>query len=104
MKKFLVNFSLAVAVTFLTLALGQLVHGQQADQDPAPASPQQPEAATQHQNEAQMPASGDTTTREAKTFTGRIVKEEIPFGRLRAGFRPAGENAGLRDDAGGAQG
>ena len=26
---------------------------------------------------------------------------EIPFGKLRAGFRPAGENAGLRDDAAG---
>jgi hypothetical protein len=25
-------------------------------------------------------------------------KREIPFGRLRAGSRPAGENAGLGDD------
>jgi hypothetical protein len=27
------------------------------------------------------------------------VLKEIPFGKLRAGSRPAGENAGLRDDA-----
>jgi hypothetical protein len=32
----------------------------------------------------------------------RPVKPEIPFGKLRAGSRPAGENAGLRDDAVGA--
>ena len=29
------------------------------------------------------------------------MSRDIPFGKLRAGSRPAGENAGLRDDAGG---
>jgi hypothetical protein len=78
MKKLLLQLSLAAAMTLLTLALGPSVHAQQADQDPAPATPHQADpAATQQtqQNEAQMPASGDITTHEAKTFSGRIVKE-----------------------------
>lgn len=72
MKKFLLHFSLATAVTLLTLALAPSLHAQQADQDPAPAAAQQ----QQQQNEAQMPASGDTTTQEAQAFSGRIVKEK----------------------------
>jgi len=32
--------------------------------------------------------------------TGQPVAREVPFDKLRAGSRPAGENAGLRDDAG----
>jgi Protein of unknown function (DUF5818) len=73
-KKFFLQFSLATAVMCLIPALGTPLHAQQADQDTAPATAHQPEA-TQQQNEAQMPASGDATTHEAKTFTGRIVKE-----------------------------
>jgi hypothetical protein len=78
MKKFLQRLSLAASITFLTLALGPSMHAQQADQDPAPASPHQPDASAAQQpqpNEAQMPASGDITTHEAKAFSGRIVKE-----------------------------
>jgi len=78
MKKLLLKFSLATAVTLLTLALGPPMSAQQADQDPAPATPHQadPTAAQQpQQHEAQMPASGDATTQEAKAFSGRIVKE-----------------------------
>lgn len=78
MKKFLLHFSLATAVTLLTLALAPSMHAQQADQDPAPATPHQMDPASaqqQQQNEAQMPSSGDTTTHEAKAFSGRIVKE-----------------------------
>jgi len=78
MKSFLLHFSLATAVTVLTLAFVPSTYAQQADQDPAPATPHQmdPAAAQQQErNEAQMPASGDTTTQEAKTFSGRIVKE-----------------------------
>jgi uncharacterized protein YdeI (BOF family) len=74
-KNSLMRLSLAAALTFLALALGSSLHAQQADQDPAPATPRQPEAAGQQPNEAQMPASGDATTREAKTFTGHVVKE-----------------------------
>jgi hypothetical protein len=79
MKKFLLHFSLATAVTLLTLALGPSLHAQQADQDPAPAAPQQADPAAaqqQQQNEAQMPTSGDTATHEAQAFSGRIVKEK----------------------------
>jgi Protein of unknown function (DUF5818) len=81
MKKFPLGFSMGTAVVFLAMAVGPLALAQQADQDPAPATPHQPEAANQQANqqqqpnEAQMPASGDTTTQEAKTFSGRIVKE-----------------------------
>lgn len=76
MKKFLLHFSLATTVTLLTLALGPSMHAQQSDQEPAAPAPSQPTAAQQQQpNEAQMPSSGDTTTHEAKAFTGRIAKE-----------------------------
>ena len=74
MKNFSLHLSLAVALAFLTLGPGQSIQAQQADQDPAPATPHQPEAAQQG-HEAQMPASGDVTTHEAKTFSGNIVKE-----------------------------
>jgi uncharacterized protein YdeI (BOF family) len=67
MKQFLLHFSLAVAVSIMTLALAPSVHAQQAGQDPAPA-------AAQPQSQAQMPSSSDTT-HEDKAFTGRIVKE-----------------------------
>lgn len=78
MKKFLLHFSLATVVTLLAMALGPLMLAQQADQDPAPATPNQAAATAapqQQQNEAQMPSSGDTKTQEAKAFSGRIVKE-----------------------------
>jgi hypothetical protein len=83
-QKLLRRFSLTFSFSFcaacavamlLILSFGPSLHAQQADQDPAPASPHQPDATAQQQNEAQMPASGDTTTHEAKTFTGHIVKE-----------------------------
>jgi len=77
MKKFLLHFSLATVVTLLAIAVGPLMLAQQADQDPAPATPNQAAATAapqQQQNEAQMPSS-DTKTQEAKAFSGRIVKE-----------------------------
>jgi hypothetical protein len=70
MKNFLLRFLLATAATVLTFALSPSLHAQLANQDPTPAATQQPQ-----QNEAQMPSSGDTTTQDAKTFSGRIVKE-----------------------------
>jgi len=78
MKKFLLHLSLATAVTLLAVALGPSLHAQQTSQDPAATAPQQSDTATpqqQQQNEAQMPASGDTTTQDAQAFRGRIVKE-----------------------------
>lgn len=75
MKNFLMRLILATAAVLLALAIGSSVQAQQADQDLAPATPHQQANPQQQANEAQMPASGDTTTREAKTFSGRIVKE-----------------------------
>ena len=76
MKKFLLHFSLAIAVTLLTLAIAPSMYAQQSDQDSAATTPQhRVDAQSQQQNEAQMPSSGDTQTHEAKAFTGRIAKE-----------------------------
>jgi hypothetical protein len=73
MKSILEQLSLAAAVAVLVMIVGIPVNAQQADQDPpAKANPAVPQA---QQNESQMPASGEATTREAKTFTGRIMKE-----------------------------
>lgn len=74
MKKFLLHFSLATAVAALTLAIAPSMYAQPSDQDPVAPASSQPTAAEQ-QNEAQMPSSGDTTTHEARAFTGRIAKE-----------------------------
>jgi hypothetical protein len=75
LRRFSLSFPFCSAVMLLIFWFGPSLHAQQADQDPAPATPYQPDATAQQQNEAQMPASGDTTTHEAKTFTGHIVKE-----------------------------
>jgi len=74
MKNFLLHFSLVATVT---LACATLASAKQADPAPASAATHQQNASpAQQTNEAQMPASGDTTTQEAKTFSGRIVKED----------------------------
>jgi hypothetical protein len=71
------RLSIMAAVILFGMTVGSSVHAQQGDQDLAPATPHQPQASSQQQqgNEAQMPASGDSTTHEAKTFSGRITKE-----------------------------
>lgn len=75
MKKSL-HGSLAVSVAFLALVTAVSIYAQRADQDPAaPATPREAIPQQTQPNEAQMPASGDDTTREAKTFSGHIVKE-----------------------------
>jgi len=76
MKPVFQHFSLAVALA--VFAVGPTLHGQQADQDSSPNAPAKtnPAVPQAQQNEAQMPASGEATTREAKTFTGRVVKED----------------------------
>jgi Protein of unknown function (DUF5818) len=78
MKRILQQFSAAAAVTLLVMVLGPSMHAQQADQDPSPTAPEKtnPAVPQAQQNESQMPASGDATTRDAKVFTGRIVKED----------------------------
>lgn len=78
MKTFLMRLLFAAAVTLAAVALVSPGQAQQADQDPAPTAPRKADPGAvppQHQDEAQMPASGEATTQEAKTFSGNIVKE-----------------------------
>jgi hypothetical protein len=77
-KTILLRFSMAAALTLLVVGLGGWSYAQQADQDSAPASRQQSEAATpqQQQNDAQTPPASDTMTHEATAFSGRITKED----------------------------
>jgi hypothetical protein len=78
MKRVLEQLPLVAALILLATILGPSMHAQQADQDPSPTAPARtnPAVPQAQQNEAQMPASGEATTRDAKTFTGRIVKED----------------------------
>jgi hypothetical protein len=83
MKRFFAHFPFATALMMLTIALGLAAHGQQSaaqpsDEDRSATAPQNSDstaAPPPQRNEAQMPASGDTTTQEAKSFSGVIVKE-----------------------------
>jgi hypothetical protein len=82
MKKLRANLHSTLGVMLLILTLGAHMRAQQSDQDPAPATPHRADsAATQQtpQNEARMPASGDITAHEAKTFSSNIVKEHGDF-------------------------
>lgn len=68
MKQFLLRLSLATAIVLCVTALGVTGNAQ------APSS-QEP-AANGGQNEPRMPsAENDTQTQDAKTFTGRVTKE-----------------------------
>lgn len=78
MKQFLMRLLFATAITLVAVVLAPPVRAQQADQYAAPAAPQKADPGavpSQHANEGQMPASGEATTEEAKSFIGRIVKE-----------------------------
>jgi len=68
---------LPAAVTIMLLVAGSSLSSQQADPHSAASAPERtnPSVPQAQQNESQMPASGEVTTRDAKTFTGRIVKE-----------------------------
>jgi len=67
----------AVAVTIMLLVAGSWLGAQQADSHSAAGAPERtnPSVPQAQQNESHMPASGEVTTRDAKTFTGRIVRE-----------------------------
>jgi hypothetical protein len=94
MKRFILNFLLAAAFTILALALKPPAHGltppqasdpqsnqtasQQADEDRNSTAPRKADPAAvppQQSNEGQIPASGEATTEEAKTFSGTVIKE-----------------------------
>ena len=80
MKNFLVRILLAAAVTLVAFAFSSSAHGQQPDEDRAPATPRQPQSPATPQspqpNDASAPSSGDTQTQEALAFTGRVMKEK----------------------------
>jgi hypothetical protein len=74
MKNLFLQLLVTAALTLT--AMGVIARAQEADQDAAPATPHQPTAATpRNQDDAQMPASGDFTTHETKTFRGEVAKE-----------------------------
>lgn len=80
MKNFLMRILLATAVTLVAFALASSARAQQADEDPAPATPRQPQSTATPQSpqqpDAPVPSSGDAQTQEALAFTGRVAKEQ----------------------------
>jgi hypothetical protein len=75
MKRPFETFLPAASLMFLAMLLGSSLQAQQASHHPSTPEKTNPAVPQAQQNEAQMPASGEATTREAKTFTGRMVKE-----------------------------
>lgn len=67
----------AEALILLSFAVGSSVHAQQPNRDSFSGQPEEAvsSAVTAQANEAQMPASGAATVQPARTFSGRIVKE-----------------------------
>lgn len=77
MKIFLMRLTLAVAIVFVASVAAPPAYTQQ-DQGSMQTAPRKSDSAavpSQHANEAQMPASGETTTQEAKAFRGNVVKD-----------------------------
>jgi hypothetical protein len=80
-KNFLIRILLAAALTLVTFGLVSSAQAQQADEDPVPASPQQPQPTTPKsppQQQSSAPSSDDQT-QQALAFTGRVTSEQ---GRL----------------------
>jgi glucose/arabinose dehydrogenase len=79
MKNFLMRILLATAVTLVAFALVSSARAQQADEDPAPATPRQAQPSTTPQTprkpDTTTPASGEAQTQQALAFTGRVMKE-----------------------------
>jgi predicted RNA-binding protein len=78
MKRFLLHLSLVLGILLLAATVPPPAYAQQVGQDSVSTAAGRPDAAgvpPQHANEAQMPASGETTTESAKTFNGVVVKE-----------------------------
>ena len=79
MKDFLIRILLAVVVTLVAFALASSARAQQADEDPAPATPRQPQSAVTPQSPQSQDASapsGEAQTQDVLTFTGRVRKEQ----------------------------
>lgn len=90
MNKFLVRLSLASAMTLGVIALGSAANAQDqpSSQEPAattppqehqsPATPpdQAPAAAPEQQQQPNETQSNDMNSQDAKSFTGKVAKEE----------------------------
>jgi Protein of unknown function (DUF5818) len=80
MKNFLFRILLAAAFVLAAFALGSSAQAQQADEDPATATPRQPHpsAAPKSPQPQGVPAqpSADAQTQEALAFTGRVTTEQ----------------------------
>ena len=83
MKNFLIRILLAAALTLVTLGLASSAQAQQADEDPVPTSPHQPQPTTApkspQQQQSSVASSDDDQTQQALAFTGRVTSEQ---GRL----------------------
>ena len=82
MKNFLIRILLAAALTLVTFGLVSSAQAQQADDDPAPARPQQQQPTvpkSPQQQQSSVPTSDDNETQQALAFTGRVAGEQ---GRL----------------------
>lgn len=82
MKNFLIRILLAAALTLVTFGLASSAQAQQADEDPVPAGPQQPQPMAPkfpQQQQSSAPSSDDNQTQQALAFTGRVTSEQ---GRL----------------------
>jgi hypothetical protein len=80
-KNFLIRILLAAALTLVTFGLASSAQAQQADEDPVPVRPQQPQPTTPKsppQQQGSAPSSEDQT-QQALAFTGRVTSEQ---GRL----------------------
>jgi hypothetical protein len=87
MKEIVKRLALAVAITLVAFALASLGHAQQADEDPAPATPQQqkpqssvkpaPSSSAQQNSPVNKSSAeaNDDQTQDALAFTGRIVEQ-----------------------------
>jgi hypothetical protein len=90
MNKFLVRLSLAATMTLGVIALGSAANAQdqQSSQEPAATTPPQehqppatspdqaPAAAPEQQQQPNETQSNDMNSQDAKSFTGKVAKEE----------------------------
>ena len=66
MKTMVQRLWFAAGIAFLAVALSSRGHAQQVDSPAAPAP---------HANEPHVPASGEATTQESKSYIGSIINE-----------------------------
>jgi hypothetical protein len=79
MKQFVLQIALVMGILSFAVIAPPPAYSQQADQNSPSTAPRKSDTAgtpPQHANEAQMPASGETTTEASKTFRGVIAKED----------------------------